>query len=406
MGNLIKCNMNKPKKFETDAIRIQSKRTFNKEHSVPVYETSSFVFESAEEARDVFAETKEGHIYTRFSNPNSDEFIEKLCALEGAEEGIATSSGMAAVFLSMVSILQPGDHLLVPRQIFGTTYLLVTQILSRWGISHTFVDCNEPGSWEKCILPTTKMIYAETPSNPGLDLIDLKLLTRLAEKHGLYVVIDNCFATPYLQNPLKMGADLVIHSATKFIDGQGRTIAGAVLGSKEIIRDVRMFSRIIGPTLSPHTAWLLSKSLETLAVRMERHCSNALKLAQYLEKNSEVASVKYPFLPSHPQVRLAKKQMKLGGALVSFELKGGQKRAMNFLNALELLSLTSNLGDSRTTVTHPATTTHSKLTAQERKESGVSDSMIRVSVGLEHIDDIVADLEQAVIKSRSARNPE
>jgi len=323
--------------------------------------------------------------------------------MEGAEDGIATSSGMAAVFLSMIAILQPGDHLLVPRQIFGTTYLLITQILSRWGISHTFVNCNDMDSWEKCILPTTKMIYAETPSNPGLDLIDLKWLCRVAEKHGLYVVIDNCFATPYLQNPLKTGADLVIHSATKFIDGQGRTIAGAVLGSRELIKDVRMFSRIIGPTLSPHTAWLLSKSLETLAVRMERHCANALELARYLNKNSEVESVKYPFLPSHPQAKLARKQMKLGGALVAFELKGGQKRAMKFLNALELLSLTSNLGDSRTTVTHPSTTTHSKLTPQERKESGVTDGMIRISAGLEHIDDIIADVDQAIIKSRPAR---
>jgi O-succinylhomoserine sulfhydrylase len=389
----------KSRKFETDAIRIQSKRSLNKEHSVPVYETSSFVFGSAEEARDAFAEIIERNIYTRYSNPNSDEFIEKLCALEGAEDGIATSSGMAAVFLGMVSILQPGDHLLVPRQIFGTTYLLVTQILSRWGISHTFVDCNDTGSWEKCILPTTKMIFAETPSNPGLDLIDLKWLCRMAERHGIYVVIDNCFATPYLQNPLKTGADLVIHSATKFIDGQGRTIAGAVLGKKEVIKDVRLFSRIIGPTLSPHTAWLLSKSLETLAVRMERHCDNALKPAQFLEKEKEIVSVKYPFLPSHPQYLLAKKQMKLGGALVTFELKGGQTRAMKFLNALELLSLTSNLGDSRTTVTHPPTTTHSKLTPEERMESGVTDGMIRVSVGLEHIDDIIADMKQAINSS-------
>jgi O-succinylhomoserine sulfhydrylase len=392
--------MNKSRKFETEAIRIQSKRTLNKEHSVPVYETSSFIFNSAEEARDVFAETREGHIYTRYSNPNSDEFIEKLCALEGAEAGVATASGMAAVFLSMVSILQPGDHLLVPRQIFGTTYLLITQILSRWGISHTFVDCNDTDSWEKCILPTTKMIYAETPSNPGLDLIDLKWLSKLAEKHGIFVVIDNCFATPYLQNPLKTGADLVIHSATKFIDGQGRTIAGAVLGSKEAINDVRLYSRIIGPTLSPHTAWLLSKSLETLAVRMERHCTNALKLAQYLENNNEVTYVKYPFLTSHPQYKLARKQMKMGGALVTFELQGGQKRAMKLLNSLKLLSLTSNLGDSRTTVTHPPTTTHSKLTPLERKESGITEGMIRVSAGLEHIDDIIADIEHAIEKSR------
>jgi len=391
--------MDKSRKFETNAIRIQAKRSLHKEHSVPIFETSSFVFNSAEEARDVFAETAEGMVYTRFANPNSDEFIQKLCAMEGADDGIATSSGMAAVFLSMIAILQPGDHLLAPKQIFGTTYLLITQVLSRWGISHTFVDCNDTDSWEKNILPTTKMIYAETPSNPGLDLIDLKWLSRLAGKHGMYVVIDSCFATPYLQHPLNSGADLVIHSATKFIDGQGRTISGVVLGSRENIKDVRMLARIIGPTMDPHTAWMLSKSLETLAVRMERHCSNALKLAQYLEKNAAVEWVKYPFLPSHPQYKLAKRQMKLGGGLVTFELKGGIKRAMKFLNALEMLSLTSNLGDSRTTVTHPPTTTHSKLSPKERLESGVTDGMIRVSVGLEHIDDIINDIEQAIAKS-------
>jgi len=299
----------------------------------------------------------------------------------------------------MISILQPGDHLLVPRQIFGTTYLLITQVLSRWGISHTFVDTHDTESWEKYILPTTKMIYAETPTNPGLDLIDLKWLCKLAEKHGLYVIIDNCFATPYLQNPIKYGVDMVIHSATKFIDGQGRTIAGVVVGSKDTISNVRMLARIIGPTLSPHTAWLLSKSLETLAVRMEKHCSNALKLAQYLEKNNQIEWIKYPFLPTHPQYKLAKKQMLLGGGLLTFELKGGIKRAMKFLNALTLVSLTSNLGDSRTTVTHPPTTTHSRLTAEERKESGITDGMIRVSVGLEHIDDIIADFEQAIKKT-------
>ncbi|MBN2274371.1 MAG: aminotransferase class I/II-fold pyridoxal phosphate-dependent enzyme [Bacteroidales bacterium] len=391
--------MNKSEKFETNCIRIQAGRSQHKEHSVPVYQTSSFVFSNAEEARDVFAEIAEGHIYTRYSNPNSDEFIQKLCALEGAEDGIATSSGMAAVFLSMIAILQPGDHLLAPKQLFGTTYLLITNVLSRWGISHTFVDCRDTASWEKHILPTTKMIYAETPSNPGLELIDLKWMCRLAEKHGLYVVIDNCFATPYIQNPLKYGADLVIHSATKFIDGQGRTISGAVLGSRESIKDVKLLARIIGPTMSPYTAWLLSKSLETLAVRMERHCSNALALAQYLEKNKEVEWVRYPFLPSHPQYKLAKKQMKLGGGLVSFELKGGIKRSMKFINALKLLSLTPNLGDSRTTITHPTTTTHSKLTSEERKESGVTDGMIRIAVGLEHIDDIIADIEQAIKKT-------
>jgi O-succinylhomoserine sulfhydrylase len=392
--------MNKTRKFETEAIRIQAKRSLHMEHSVPLFETSSFIFRSAEEARDIFAETLEGNIYTRFSNPNTDEFIEKMCALEGAEDGIAVSSGMAAIFLSFISVLRPGDHILSSNQIFGTTRLMMTQVLSRWGISHSFVCNNEKKNWEEKILPTTKVIFAETPSNPGVELIDLKWLCSLAEKHGLYVIIDNCFATPYIQNPIVYGADFVVHSATKYIDGQGRTIAGAVLGSKDNIRDVRMLSRIIGPTMSPHTAWLLSKSLETLAVRMERHCENAFNLAKYLEGNNQVNWVRYPFLPSHPQYKLAKKQMKLGGGIVSFELKGGIKRAMRFINALELLSITSNLGDTRSTITHPATTTHSKLTGAERSESGITDGMLRISVGLENVDDIINDIDQAIKKSK------
>ncbi len=392
--------MNRTKKFETEAIRIQAERSTHREHSVPVFETSSFTFRSAEEARDIFAETQEGNIYTRFSNPNTDEFIKKMCVLEGAEDGIATSSGMSAIFLSLISVLRPGDHILSSNQIFGTTRLMITQVLSRWGISHSFVINNEKKEWENSILPTTKVIFAETPSNPGLELIDLKWLCSLAEKHGLYVIIDNCFATPYLQNPIAYGADFVVHSATKYIDGQGRTIAGAVLGSKDNIKDVRTFARIIGPTMSPHTAWLLSKSLETLAVRMEKHCSNALSLAKYLENNNQVSWVRYPFLPSHPQYKLAKKQMKLGGGIVTFELKGGIKRAMRFVNALEFLSITSNLGDTRTIITHPSTTTHSKLTATEKAESGITDGMLRVSVGLEHINDIIEDIDQAIKKSK------
>jgi len=392
--------MNRTKKFETEAIRIQAERSTHREHSVPVFETSSFTFRSAEEARDIFAETQEGNIYTRFSNPNTDEFIKKMCVLEGAEDGIATSSGMSAIFLSLISVLRPGDHILSSNQIFGTTRLMITQVLSRWGISHSFVINNEKKEWENSILPTTKVIFAETPSNPGLELIDLKWLCSLAEKHGLDVIIDNCFATPYLQNPIAYGADFVVHSATKYIDGQGRTIAGAVLGSKDNIKDVRTFARIIGPTMSPHTAWLLSKSLETLAVRMEKHCSNALSLAKYLENNNQVSWVRYPFLPSHPQYKLAKKQMKLGGGIVTFELKGGIKRAMRFVNALEFLSITSNLGDTRTIITHPSTTTHSKLTATEKAESGITDGMLRVSVGLEHINDIIEDIDQAIKKSK------
>jgi len=391
--------MNQKKKFETLAVRLQAKRSLHREHSVPVFETSSYVFETAEEARAVFAEEIPGNIYTRFANPNSDEFISKLCALEDAEDGIATASGMAAVFIGLYALLQPGDNILVSRQIFGTTHLLFTQVLSKWGISHTYVDANNKQEWESNILPTTRLIYAETPSNPGLDIIDLKWLGKLSQKHNLYLVIDNCFATPYLQNPMHYGADLIIHSATKFIDGQGRTISGAVLGNKEIIREVRMLSKIIGPVMSPHTAWILSKSLETLGVRMERHCSNALALARFLEKHAEAVWVKYPFLPSHPQYKLARKQMKLGGGLVTFELKGGMKRAHRFIDALQMMTITSNLGDTRTSVTHPVTTTHSKLTPEERKESGITDGMIRVSVGLEHIDDIIADFEQAIRQS-------
>jgi O-succinylhomoserine sulfhydrylase len=392
--------MNKDLKFETHCVRTQAKRSSHKEHSVPIFETSSYIFSTAEEAKAVFAEEEEGNIYTRFSNPNTDEFIQKLCALEGAEDGIATASGMAAVYLSLNALLRPGDHVLASRQLFGTTHLLFTQVLSRWGVSHTYVDLKDQQDWKDNLLPNTRVLYTETPSNPGMELADLKWLAKFAAKNELYLIVDNCFATPYLQNPVRMGADLVIHSATKFIDGQGRTISGAVLGSKEIIKEVRALSKITGPVMSPFTAWLLSKSLETLSVRMERHCENALMLARYLENNPEVIRVKYPFLPSHPQYKLAKRQMKLGGGLLSFELKGGASRARKFLNSLQLMSITSNLGDTRTTLTHPATTTHSKLTEEERAASGITDGMIRVSAGLEHIDDIMADFEQAIEKSK------
>jgi O-succinylhomoserine sulfhydrylase len=392
--------MNKDMKFETHCVRTQAKRSSHKEHSVPIFETSSYIFDSAEEARAVFAEEEEGNIYSRFSNPNTDEFIQKLCALEGAEDGVATASGMAAVYLSLNALLRPGDHVLASRQLFGTTHLLFTEVLSKWGVSHTYVDMRNQQEWKDNLLPTTRVIYTETPSNPGMDLADLKWLGRFAAKNELYLIVDNCFATPYLQNPIRMGADIVIHSATKFIDGQGRTISGAVLGSRDIIKEVRTLSKITGPTMSPFTAWLLSKSLETLSVRMERHSENALSLARFLEKHEEVSWVKYPFLPSHPQYKLARRQMRLGGGLLSFELKGGASRARKFLNSLQLMSITSNLGDTRTTLTNPATTTHSKLTEEERKASGISDGMIRVSTGLEHIDDIKADFGQAIEKSK------
>lgn len=382
--------------FETDAIRTQTERSQQREHSVPIYATSSFVFEDAEQARAMFADEIQGNIYTRFSNPNNDEFIEKLCKLEGAEAGIATASGMAAMFISIASFLKSGDHVLASRSLFGSTHQILTQLLPRWGITHTYVDIHDTEAWEKNIQPNTKMIFAETPSNPGLDLIDLEWLGKLAQKHKLLLNIDNCFATPYLQNPIEWGAHIVTHSVTKFIDGQGRTIGGAVLGSKELIKEVKFMARHTGPAMSPFNGWILSKSLETLAVRMDKHCSNALELAKWLEELDDVLSVKYPFLPSHPQHELAKKQMKLGGGILTFELKGGVERGKNFLNSLKMLSFTANLGDTRTICAHPASTTHSKLTDEERAVVGITPGLIRLSVGLEHVEDIKADLMQAI----------
>jgi O-succinylhomoserine sulfhydrylase len=390
----------KDKKFETRAVRIQADRSSYKEHSVPIFETSSFVFNTAEEAKAVFANEKKGYVYSRYNNPNCDEFVQKLCALEGTESGVATSSGMAAIFLGMAGILRAGDHIIVSRHLFGTTHMLVEQVLPKWGITHSYANMNNPDEIESCLLPATRMIYVETPSNPGLEVFDLVRIGKFSGKHDLFLTVDNCFATPYLQNPAEHGADFVIHSATKFIDGQGRTIGGAILGREKFMNEIVAFSRIAGTTMSATTGWILSKSLETLSIRMEKHCSNALLMAQYLEKHNEVLWVKYPFLQSHPNVRVAKKQMKLGGALVTFELKGGQSRAMRFINALKLFSITSNLGDSRTAITHPATTTHSKLLPEERAEAGITDGMVRVSVGLEHIDDLCGDLEYAITHSR------
>lgn len=385
---------------QTDAIRSQSDRSSFREHSVPLYLTSSFVFEDAEQARALFADEIAGNIYTRFSNPNSSEFIHKLCLLEGTEDGIATASGMAAMYTSMASLLKSGDHVLASRSVFGSTHQILSTIFPKFNISFTYADITDPQSWEGKIQPNTKMIFVETPSNPALDLIDLEWLGKVAEKHNLILNVDNCFATPYLQNPARWGAHLVTHSATKFIDGQGRVIAGAVLGKKELIKQVRFFARHTGPSLSPFNAWILSKSLETLAVRMERHCQNALELAQYLESHRDVIRVKYPFLPSHPQHALAKKQMRLGGGVVTFEIQGGIDRGRKFLNSLKMISHSANLGDTRTIATHPASTTHSKLTDDERAAVGILPGLIRISVGLEDLKDIIADVEQAIKGSK------
>lgn len=384
---------------QTGAIRGQSERTQFREHSVPLYLTSSFVFEDAEQARALFADEIPGNIYTRFSNPNNTEFISKLCLLEGTEDGIATASGMAAMYISMASFLKSGDHVLASRSVFGSTHQILSVIFPRFNISFSYADITDPASWESKIQPNTRMIFVETPSNPALDIIDLEWLGKLAQKHELILNVDNCFATPYLQNPARWGAHLITHSATKFIDGQGRVIAGAVLGTKELIKEVRFFARHTGPSLSPFNAWILSKSLETLAVRMERHCQNALELAKYLEGHQDVLRVKYPFLPSHPQHMLAKKQMRMGGGLVTFEVRGGVDRGRKFLNSLKMISHSANLGDTRTIATHPASTTHSKLTDDERAAVGISSGLVRISVGLEDVQDIIADVAQALVAS-------
>ena len=381
---------------ETDAVRKQTERTEFREHSVPLYLTSSFVFDNAEQARAMFADEVQGNIYSRYSNPNTNEFIEKLCALEGTEEGIATASGMAAMYSSMAALLKSGDHILACRSVFGSTHQILNTIFPRFGISHTYADIGEPGKWEEKIQPNTRMIFVETPSNPALDLIDLEWLGKLAARKNVILNVDNCFATPYLQNPARWGAHIVTHSATKFIDGQGRVLGGAVLGTKELIKEVKFFARHTGPSMSPFNAWILSKSLETLAVRMDRHCQNAFEIARYLEKHPQVINVKYPMLPSHPQFQLAKKQMRLGGGLVTFEVKGGLEQGRQFLNALQMISHTPNLGDTRSIAIHPASTTHSKLTDEEREAVGITPGLIRISAGLENVADIIADIARAI----------
>lgn len=382
--------------FETEAIRNQDPRTPNREHSVPVYLTSSFVFDDAEQARALFADEIPGNIYTRFSNPNNTELVQKICRLEEAEDGLACASGMSGIFTTLGALLKSGDHVIASKALFGSTHQILNMILPKWGITTSYVDLRTPEKWADAVQPNTKLIFVETPSNPGLDLVDLEWLNAFSRDHKLISVVDNCFATPYLQQPLKYGLDLVTHSATKFIDGQGRAIGGLIAGRADLVKDIRFFARHTGPSLSPFNAWVFSKSLETLAVRMDRHCANAQRLAEWLETRSEVERVIYPFLESHPQMALARKQMKQGGGVVSFVIKGGIEAGRGFLNRLEMLSHTANLGDARTTATHPASTTHSKLSEADRLAVGIEPGLIRISAGLEHFDDIVADIEQAL----------
>ena len=384
--------------FETNAIRNQLERTQYLEHSVPLYLTSSFVFEDAEDMRASFAEEKERNIYSRFSNPNTGELVQKICQMEGAEDGFAFATGMAAVYSTFAALLNSGDHIVSAGSVFGSTHTLFTKYFPKWNITTSYFDVNKPETIESFIQPNTKVLYVESPTNPAVDIIDLEVLSTLAKKHNLILIIDNCFATPYLQKPIHFGADLVIHSATKLIDGQGRVLGGITVGKADLIREIYLFSRNTGPALSPFNAWVLSKSLETLAVRVEKHCENALKVAEFLENNSNVLSVKYPFLKSHPQYEVAKKQMKLGGNVVAFEVKGGIEAGRSFLNKIKLCSLSANLGDTRTIVTHPASTTHSKLTVEERLAVSITDGLVRVSVGLETVQDIINDLDQALTK--------
>jgi len=383
----------------TQAIRIQSQKTQQQEHSTPLYLTSSFTFDEAEAMRAAFADETDDNIYSRFSNPNVDEFIAKMCALEGGDAGFATSTGMSAIFSSMFALLKQGDHLICCKSVFGSTFTMVTKYLSRFGIESTLVPANDNAAWEAAVKPNSKMVFVETPTNPQLEVLDLEWIGQFSKKHGLILNVDNCFATPLLQRPIDFGADIVVHSATKWIDGQGRVLGGVIVGRADLIKDIYLFCRNTGPSMSPFNAWVLSKSLETLDVRMQRHCENALKISETLQSNPNVAWVKYPFLKGHPQYDIAKKQMKLGGGVLCFEIKGGLEAGRKFLDALEMLSVTANLGDTRSIASHPASTTHSRLTDTERLSVGITPGLIRISVGLEKVEDTIADITQALEKS-------
>ena len=382
---------------QTQAIRIQTDRTNEMEHSTPMFLTSSFCFDTAEEMRAAFADESDDNIYSRFSNPGVKEFTDKIVALEGAEAGYSTASGMSAVSGSFMALLKQGDHLLACNSIFGSTHTLISKYLPKFGIEYSYVSANATAAeWQASIRPNTKMIYLETPTNPGLEILDLKMIGKIAKENKLIFNVDNCFATPVNQKPIDFGADLVVHSATKWLDGQGRVLGGVVVGKKELIKEIYLFCRSTGPALSPFNAWVLSKSLETLDVRMERHAANALYIAQQLENHPAIKTLRYPFLPSHPHHHIAIQQMQNGGGIVCFELAGGIEAGRKFLDALKMLSLTANLGDTRSIASHPASTTHAKLTEAERMAVNITPGLIRISVGLEHKDDILKDILQAL----------
>ena len=384
------------KHFETQAIRNQTERSQFSEHSTPLYLTSSFVFDDAEDMRSSFAEEKERNLYSRFTNPNTTEFVNKIVDMEDAEAGYAFATGMSAIFSTFAALLNAGDHIVSCRSVFGSTHSMFTKYLPKWNIETSYFKVDELDLVESLIKENTKILYIETPTNPAVDILDLELIGKIAKKHNLLFIVDNCFATPYLQQPIKFGADLVIHSATKLIDGQGRVLGGVAVGKADLMREIYLFARNTGPAMSPFNAWVLSKSLETLSIRVEKHCKNAKKVAKFLEGNKNVQLVKYPFLKSHPQYEVAKNQMKLGGNIVAFEIKGGIDAGRNFLDSIKMCSLSANLGDTRTIVTHPSSTTHGSLSIEDRLEVGITDGLVRVSVGLENVKDIIEDLKQAL----------
>ena len=384
--------MTQSKHPETLGVRAGSAHTEFGENSEAIFLTSSFVFDSAAQAAARFGGQEPGNIYSRFTNPTVTMFQDKLAALEGAEFCVATSSGMSAILACVMGLCSAGDHVVASRSVFGTTVQLFGNILKRWGLEVTFVSLTDEAEWAAAVQSNTKLFFVETPSNPLTEVCDITSLATLAHKSGALLVVDNCFCSPALQQPIALGADIVVHSATKYIDGQGRCLGGAVLGKKDVLEPVYGFLRTAGPTMSAFNAWVFLKGLETLSLRMDAHSRNALVLAEWLETQPQVERVYYPGLASHPQYALAMRQQKAGGGIVSFDLKGGKDAAWRLIDATKLLSITANLGDAKTTITHPATTTHSRVTPEARALAGIGDGLVRIAVGLEHVDDIKADL--------------
>ncbi len=382
--------------LETLAVRAGMDRTHHKEHSEALYLSSSFVFDSAEQAAARFSGEEEGNVYARFTNPSVTLFEERLAALEGAEDCIATASGMAAINAMIMANLSAGDHIVASSSMFGSTIQLLGNILPRFGIETTFVSLSDSAAWAAAVRPNTKLLFCETPSNPLTEVGDIRALADIAHQHHLLLAVDNCFCTPILQRPLDLGADIVVHSATKYLDGQGRVLGGAVCANKAIIEKIFIFLRTTGPTLSAFNAWVLGKGLETLSIRIKAQSASALELAEWLESHPAVERVYYPGLASHPQHALAMQQQKTGGAIVSFEVKGGKDAAWRVINSCQLLSITANLGDTRSTLTHPATTTHGRISPEARAAAGIHDNLLRVAVGLESVDDIRQDLERGL----------